>query len=1046
MDTKVNLRNSDWLKFVRLGALLWVMICLAGMGLNCDRLKEESLQRGNEGVTANYILDKIGFSRGICVVLADKNCDLALQLALKSELLIYVQLTEDEDVEAARRAVDTAGFYGTRIYVEKGTLTKIHLADNIADVLVALNEAQGVPETEVLRVLHPQGKALIGQKELIKPFPEGVDDWSHPYHGADNNTQSRDLVARAPYLTQFLAEPRYAPLTQVAVASAGRVFKAFGNIAFHKREEPFLNTLVAFNGYNGTLLWKRDLVPGIMVHRNTIIATPKILYVGDDRSCKLIDTATGRLVDEIIPPTDIAGGTFWKWMGMENGVLYALIGEQEQKDPVMRWRRTQHGWPWNAISKGFNQPEHSWGFGRNIVAIDPETKKVLWHFQEDEPIDSRALCMKDGRIFLFRFGSFLTCLDAKTGKKIWRKTRENAPDLFNSLGKYLYRQSWQSNWRTTDYLMCSDQALYFAGPQVSKLLAVSAKDGSVLWENPYNNFQLILRDDGLYGISGPWRDRVSKKIDPLTGEILADLATGRRACTRPNASIDAIFYRAMGGTVRFDLPSRRQHWISPMRPPCHDGVTIANGLLYWWPSICDCQLSIYGITCLGPAGDFDFSLKATEAERLEKGTANLNDITPLLQTSTDWPTFRKDNYGSVSTEAVIATEGAELWRFPPNKVHNPGTDILGHAYYTAPTAPVTVDGLVFFSGSDGIVRALDAQTGKLLWTAYTGGAVRFPPTIWKNRALISSGDGWVYSFDAKTGRLLWRFRAAPAERKIPVYGSLLSTWPTASGVLVDEGIAYVAAGILNYDGTYIYALDAETGKIIWQNNTSGHLDREARTGVSVQGHLLLHDGKLYLAGGTSISPAIYDISNGKCLNDPEPLGRCESFSPRGWELFKIGDRVVASGKPFYAHPKYPVYDHSVFNKLLIASSGDRDIAWISNRKLVCYNHIDTKILNDGVAEQKYTGYRIPIWGKLNLSNEPLWEYNCEESVALATCKNAVVVAGKSMLIVLNLEDGKELWTHALNYSPVPWGLAVGRDGQIIVTLENGAVLCFGRKT
>ena len=31
------------------------------------------------------------------------------------------------------------------------------------------------------------------------------------------------------------------------------------------------------------------------------------------------------------------------------------------------------------------------------------------------------------------------------------------------------------------------------------------------------------------------------------------------------------------------------------------------------------------------------------------------------------------------------------------------------------------------------------------------------------------------------------------ERKIPVYGALLSTWPAASGVIVEDGTAYVAA-------------------------------------------------------------------------------------------------------------------------------------------------------------------------------------------------------------------------------------------------------------
>ncbi len=299
-----------------------------------------------DGVLVAKILDRIGASRGICVILNDVNCDLALKLALKSELLIYVQLQNSADVEAARQRIDAEGLYGKRIFVEKGELKKVHLADNLADALVVLDGDGEIPEEEVLRVLRPQGTAFIGRKELIKPFPEGVDDWSHPYHSPDNNPQSADQVARAPYLTQFLAEPYYAPLTQVGVASAGRVFKAFGNIAFHEREEALLNSVVAFNGYNGAILWKRKLTPGFMLHRNTMIATPQTLYMGDDKSCKLIDTVTGRLKDEIIPPADVAGGTFWKWMALEDGTLYALIGEQEQEDPTVRQRRHAHGWPW----------------------------------------------------------------------------------------------------------------------------------------------------------------------------------------------------------------------------------------------------------------------------------------------------------------------------------------------------------------------------------------------------------------------------------------------------------------------------------------------------------------------------------------------------------------------------------------------------------------------------------------------------------------------------------------------------------------------------
>ena len=73
------------------------------------------------------IIEKIGVTRGICVVLGDRRCELALELARDSELLIYVQLRRAEDVEEARRIADEAGLYGTRIFIEKGSLLLCYL-------------------------------------------------------------------------------------------------------------------------------------------------------------------------------------------------------------------------------------------------------------------------------------------------------------------------------------------------------------------------------------------------------------------------------------------------------------------------------------------------------------------------------------------------------------------------------------------------------------------------------------------------------------------------------------------------------------------------------------------------------------------------------------------------------------------------------------------------------------------------------------------------------------------------------------------------------
>src|SRR5438105_2291213 len=152
------------------------------------------------------ILKKIGLRRGIVAVVEPAGETLALDLAKSSDLFVYVQLSDAAKVQAIREAAETAGLLGTRLAIEKGGSERIHLADNIADAVVA---PAGVPRAEVVRVLRPGGKGLHGKDEVGKAFPEGADEWTHPYHGADNNPQSKDQ-ARGPFLTQFMATPWYA--------------------------------------------------------------------------------------------------------------------------------------------------------------------------------------------------------------------------------------------------------------------------------------------------------------------------------------------------------------------------------------------------------------------------------------------------------------------------------------------------------------------------------------------------------------------------------------------------------------------------------------------------------------------------------------------------------------------------------------------------------------------------------------------------------------------------------------------------------------------
>lgn len=926
---------------------------------------------GAESNPAASMRSKIGVDRGICVLLGDKEAKVAAELAKTTELTVYVQLPTREETEAAARAADAAGFYGTRIFVEKGSPARIGLADNLADAVVAIGGPKAV-KAEVLRVLRPEGKALLGEEVLVKPFPEGVDDWPHHYHSPDNNPQSLDRLARGPYLTQFIVEPRYAPAPQMVVAAGGRVFMALGNVAWHEREEPWLDTLVAINGFNGTMLWKQPLSSGIMVDRSTMIATPATLYLADEKSCKVIDAATGKLQREIIPPAGLTDGTFWKWMALEDGVLYALIGPAEAPDPVARWESQRHGWPWGGISKGYNADKYQWGFAATLLAIDPKTGSVLWTHREDPPIDSRSLCMKGGRIYFCSFGRYLTCVDAKTGTVIWKRTAEKDPQVFEAIGPYRPGHGFIEGWKSTVYVKCTDKALYFIGPQVGWLTALSATDGRVLWKYPAKDLQVLIRDEGLYTI-GPQNSKndVTKRLDPLTGEVLASYTTRRRACTRTTGAADCIFFRGHEGTGRLDPANGAMQWVSTMRPSCHVGVVIADGQLYWMPWACDCSLQMFGAISWAPAGGFAFDREATEQERLETlGAAG--GVASFPVSPTDWPTYRADNARSARTEAAVPEQVGMVWQL----TGRPGIE---------PTAPVTAGGTVFVAGADGIVRAVDAATGQGRWTAYVGGTVRFPPTIADGRALVGSSDGWTYALQAATGRLLWRFRAAPEERRLPVYGALLSTWPVASGVLVDGGAAYFAAGITDYDGTHLYALDAATGKIRWQNNTAGHLDPVSRRGVACQGELLLNEGKLYIAGGNSIGTAAFDAATGKCLTAaPTGMG---GAAPRGRELNLVNGKVAVSGQPLYSKPGFPVFDPTA--------------AW-----------------TDPVVVTKNAKLTF-VQGKDGASP---W-----------------------ILKAQGTADGRELWSQPLPAEPVRWGIAVDAQGRVIVALRNGAVQCFGKR-
>jgi len=84
-------------------------------------------------------------------------------------------------------------------------------------------------------------------------------------------------------------------------------------------------------------------------------------------------------------------------------------------------------------------------------------------------------------------------------------------------------------------------------------------------------------------------------------------------------------------------------------------------------------------------------------------------------------------------------------------------------------------GRLFVGGRDKMMHALDARTGKEVWSFQTGARVDSSPVVASGRVYVGSNDGKLYVFDAATGKPVQQFEAG---------GPLSASPAIASGRLV----------------------------------------------------------------------------------------------------------------------------------------------------------------------------------------------------------------------------------------------------------------------
>jgi quinohemoprotein ethanol dehydrogenase len=143
-------------------------------------------------------------------------------------------------------------------------------------------------------------------------------------------------------------------------------------------------------------------------------------------------------------------------------------------------------------------------------------------------------------------------------------------------------------------------------------------------------------------------------------------------------------------------------------------------------------------------------------------------------------------YGQINLKRLMSadqhpdqwlTSGRDFGRSfysPLNQINQSDVSRLGFAWeYKTQTVrgleatPIMVDGVMYTSGPIGQVYALDARTGKGIWTFDPSNVLRVNQhtccdednrgvAVWEGKVYVASLDGYLWALDARTGHVIWK--------------------------------------------------------------------------------------------------------------------------------------------------------------------------------------------------------------------------------------------------------------------------------------------------
>jgi outer membrane protein assembly factor BamB len=438
----------------------------------------------------------------------------------------------------------------------------------------------------------------------------------------------------------------------------------------------------------------------------------------------------------------------------------------------------------------------------------------------------------------------------------------------------------------------------------------------------------------------------------------------------------------------------------------------------------------------------------------------------------DWPTYRADAARSGYTPQELPRELVLRWSFQP--LHAPQPAWRGPAAEPKPSSTTASrltfdrafhvaigDGKLFFgSSADCHVYALDAASGRELWSFCTDGPVRFVPTVWRETVFAVSDDGYLYALAAADGKLRWKRRGGPEDDLLLGNDRLVSRWPVRGAPVVSGDVLYFAAGIWPSEGIYLYALDPATGRVLWRNDDSGslympqpHGGANAYSGVAAQGYLALAGERLLVPTGRAV-PAAFKANGGKF-----DYFHLQKYGHQGGADLLLADR--GDGSLAFINSGW-LYDAKTGDGLQKLGPGalaatPTGIIHGAATGLTSYRWADIVTKDRRGNELKFRGlaqqFVVPSRGARGpRATEPgkTQEANAKPSSvppvgamgiphALVVADKEAVLGGDDAVTVIDLEKKEPRQT--LKVDGAAHGLAVA-DGRLYVSTDTGMIYCF----